>query len=71
MNNKGERLNTEKLIWDQNRQLIYTDKFVRITTPSEVLTGEGMESTQDFSDWTIKTPRGRFPLSKDTTSTTK
>jgi len=58
MNNKGEKLNTEKLIWDQKKQIIYTDKFVRITTKNEILTGEGMESKQDFSDWVIKKPRG-------------
>jgi len=65
MNNKGEKLNTEKLIWDQKKQLIYTDKFVKITTPTEVLTGEGMESKQDFTNWKIRKPRGKFNLSKD------
>lgn len=58
MNSKGEKLNTEKLIWDQKKQIIYTDKFVRISTKNEILTGEGMESKQDFSDWVIKKPRG-------------
>lgn len=67
MNNKGEKLNTEKLIWDQKKQLIYTDKFVRITTATEVLTGDGMESSQDFSNWKIRKPRGRFNLSEDST----
>ncbi len=66
-NNKGERLNTEKLIWDQKKQIIYTDKFVKITTPTEVLTGEGMEGKQDFSDWKIRKPRGRFNLASDST----
>ena len=69
MNNKGEKLNTEKLIWDQKKQMIYTDKFVRITTPTEVLTGEGMESKQDFSDWKIRKPRGRFQLGTDSAET--
>ncbi len=67
MNNKGERLNTEKLIWDQKKQLIYTDKFVKITTPTQVLTGIGMQSKQDFSDWTILKPRGQFSLETDST----
>jgi LPS export ABC transporter protein LptC len=71
MNNKGERLNTEKLIWDQKRQLIYTDKFVKITTPTEVLTGEGMESKQDFTDWKIRKPRGRFKLEDGDTTKQK
>ena len=65
MNNKGEKLNTEKLIWDQRKQIIYTDKFVKITTKNEVLTGEGMESKQDFSNWVIKQPRGIISLQKD------
>jgi LPS export ABC transporter protein LptC len=65
MNNKGEKLNTEKLIWDQRKQIIYTDKFVKITTKNEVLTGEGMESNQDFSNWVIKKPRGIISLQKD------
>lgn len=66
-NSKGERLNTEKLIWNQNTQKIYTDKFVRITTKNQVLTGEGMEAEQDFSKWTILKPRGTIAINKDST----
>ncbi len=66
-NNKGEKLNTEKLIWDQKKQIIYTDKFVRITTKDEMITGEGMESKQDFSNWHIIKPRGRIAIHKDST----
>lgn len=65
MNNKGEKLNTEKLIWDQNKQKIYTDKFVRITTKTEVLTGDGMESSQDFSNWHIIKPKGKIKVVAD------
>lgn len=61
-NNKGEKLNTEKLTWNQNTQKIYTDKFVRITTATEILTGEGMEANQDFSSWVILKPRGTIAL---------
>lgn len=65
MNSKGEKLNTEKLVWDQKKQTISTDKFVRITTKNEILTGDGMESKQDFSNWVIKKPRGFFSLQQD------
>ena len=61
-NTKGEKLNTEKLTWNQNTQKIYTDKFVRITTATEILTGEGMEANQDFSSWVILKPRGTIAL---------
>jgi LPS export ABC transporter protein LptC len=67
-NVKGEKLNTEKLIWNQNTQKIYTDKFVRITTANEILTGEGMEAQQDFTKWTILKPRGSIAIQKDSTA---
>lgn len=64
-NNKGERLNTELLIWDQGKQIIYTEKFVKITTKSEIITGEGLKGKQDFSEWTILKPRGIIQIKKD------
>lgn len=66
-NAKGERLNTEKLTWDQNTQKIFTDKFVKITTANEILTGEGMTADQDFNRWTILKPRGVISIQKDST----
>ena len=56
----NERLNTEQLIWDRTRGLIYTEKFVKITTQEEVLYGNGFESDEQFNSWIIKNPRGTF-----------
>ncbi len=56
----GEKLNTEQLIWDQKREMIYTEKFVKITTQEEVLYGEGFESDDRFTNWIIKNPTGTF-----------
>ncbi|MBN2778043.1 MAG: LPS export ABC transporter periplasmic protein LptC [Bacteroidales bacterium] len=55
---KDERINTELLYWDIKKELIYSDKFVRITTAEEILFGEGFESNQDFSKWKILKPTG-------------
>lgn len=55
---KDERINTELLYWDMKKELIYSDKFVRITTAEEILFGEGFESNQDFSKWKILKPTG-------------
>jgi LPS export ABC transporter protein LptC len=60
--NNQEKMNTEELIWDQNRQLIFTDKFVKITTQEEVLYGDGFESDEGFTSWHIKNPKGTFYL---------
>ena len=57
-------LYTEKLFWDSNNKKIYTpaNEFVKIQTPSEILTGEGLEAAQDFSRYKILKPTGIFVL---------
>ena len=58
VNDKGEQLNTEHLIWNEDSSKIYSDKFVKITTEDEILMGEGMEANQDFSKWKIHKIKG-------------
>lgn len=58
VNDKGEQLNTEHLIWNEDSAKIYSDKFVKITTEDEILMGEGMEANQDFSKWRIHKIKG-------------
>lgn len=53
VNQKGEQLNTEKLLWDENTGKIYSDEFVKITTPDEIIMGKGFEANQDFSKYKI------------------
>ena len=61
-----ETLNTEELIWDQNKSVIYTEKFVKITTETDVIYGEnGFESDETFEKWTIKKPSGDFLIKEE------
>ena len=60
INEQGEKLNTEQLIWDQVNRIIYSDKFVRITTEDEVTYGEGFRADERFDTWEITNPRGTF-----------
>ncbi len=62
VNELNEQLNTELLIWDQQKEIIYSDKFVKITTEDEVLYGDGFEADERFSQWVIKKPRGTFSI---------
>ncbi|MFW5879191.1 MAG: LPS export ABC transporter periplasmic protein LptC [bacterium] len=62
VNEKKEKLNTEFLVWDKEQAIIYTDKFVKITTGDEVLFGDGFESDERFEQWVIKKPRGVFSV---------
>lgn len=65
INEKNEQLNTERLFWDEKKAIIYSDVFVKITTPDEVLFGEGFESDERFDKWTIRRPKGSFTIKED------
>ena len=55
----GKKLETEELIWD-DKNLIYTNKRVIITTDKEVIHGTGFESNPDFTKYTITKIHGTF-----------
>lgn len=59
-----QTLNTEELFYNRSQQKIYTDSamFVRVQTPTEVLTGYGLTANQDFSRYGIHRPVGTFTL---------
>ncbi len=63
-NIKKEQLNTEELIWNEKLQKFYTDKFVKITTPTQIIYGNGLESNQNFSDYTILKMKGIIGINK-------
>ncbi|MBN2175393.1 MAG: LPS export ABC transporter periplasmic protein LptC [Bacteroidales bacterium] len=62
---KGERLDTEHLIWDRKKSTFYSDVFVKITRADEVLYGDGLTSDQNFDRYTIKNPTGEFEINPD------
>ena len=63
----GERLDTEELIWDQNKRLIYSNKFVKITSEEGVIFGDGLEAEQDFSKRRIINPSGEIEVRDEET----
>jgi len=62
---KDEQLDTEHLVWDERKKIIYSDVFVKITRADEVLYGDGLTSDQDFEKYTIKNPTGEFQIKPD------
>lgn len=62
INEKGEQLNTEHLVWDKKSAKFTSDVFVKITTKNQVLMGEGLIANQDFSDYQILKPRGTINI---------
>lgn len=62
INAKGEKLNTEELIWDEQKKVLYSNAFVKITTAEEIIYGNGMEANEDFSDYVIKKITGKVKV---------
>lgn len=46
---RNEILETEELIWDEDKEKLYTNKYVTIIRPDEIIFGYGFESNQDFT----------------------
>lgn len=65
INQNGQKLETEKLIWNENSKRIYTDAYVKITTDKEIIMGKGMESNQDFTKYELKQVTGTIQLKDD------
>lgn len=55
-NKKQETLTSTELIWDEDKSIIHTNKFVRITQPmrGDTSYGAGFEANEEFDLFTIK-----------------
>ncbi len=62
VNENGDELNTEELWWDETKDSIYTNKFVKITTKDEVLYGDTLISNGNFTKYKIKKVKGIFNI---------
>ena len=60
INTKGDTLYCNELYWDRKRtgEEFYTDKPVRIRTPTHILDGDGLDAPQDFKSWHLINGRG-------------
>jgi len=65
INEKGEELDTEHLIWDQKREKLISDEFVTIKQKDQTIFGYGFEANQDFSKYRIFNPSGTFAVNNE------
>jgi LPS export ABC transporter protein LptC len=54
VNENKDKLETELLFWDQKKDLIYTDRFVKITSDNQIIQGFGFESDSHLRKRRIK-----------------
>lgn len=65
INGKGERLETEQLIWLQDSGRIHTHKPVRVQRGADVVHGVGLDANEDMSTYTIRKITGELYLGTD------
>lgn len=62
-NAQGDTLKTEHLIWEEKKEIIYTEDFVKIIRTDQIITGIGFTSDQKLQNWKIKNPKGTIYVS--------
>ena len=60
----NKELKSEQLIWDKDKNLVYTESDITIQTEDEIISGVGFKSTPDFTEYEIKKAKGVFSLEK-------
>lgn len=54
---------TQRIFFDDRNRRIYSDTFIHIKTPTQILEGIGFESNQDMTKYRVLKPMGEFPSS--------
>jgi LPS export ABC transporter protein LptC len=54
INESGDKLETEQLFWDRDKNLVFTDRFVKITNEDQTVMGTGFESDPQLTRRRIK-----------------
>ena len=58
-NQRGDKFNTSQMFWNQNKEEIYSDKYIRIEqADKQILTGVGFKSHQDMTSYQINKAEG-------------
>ncbi|MCW5900213.1 MAG: LPS export ABC transporter periplasmic protein LptC [Flavobacteriales bacterium] len=65
INVRGERLETERLVWSQDSARVSTDRPVRIQRGQDVIHGVGLDAAEDMSSYTIRRITGELYLAPD------
>lgn len=61
-NTQGTKFDTQLLYWDQSREKIYSDRYIKIIKKDTIMTGYGFESNQQMTDYKVFNFSGSFIL---------
>ena len=59
---RGDKFETELLFWDERKEKVFSEKFIKIEQADTVITGYGFESDQSLSEYQIKNTTGIFTI---------
>ena len=62
---KEQQLNTEELTWDENKNMIFSNVRVKVTTRDKVLYGEGLEANESFTRYRFLKVTGQMTVKQD------
>lgn len=62
---KEEQLDTENLVWDQKKKMIFANTFVKISTPDKVVYGDSLQAHESFKFRDIYNIRGVLEFEED------
>ena len=66
INNEGKRMETEQLFWDPKKEMVYSEKYTKITSPDgTVATGNTFTANQDLSNYTLRKAKATIVLKDD------
>lgn len=58
VNLSGDSLSTEELYWEEDKERIYSNKFVKVKKKDEIIIAEGFESDVRFENYIFKKVKG-------------
>lgn len=65
INAEGKKLETELLYWDMKKELIYSDRYVRLTADGQIIEGNnGFESDQNLNRPVFRNITGQVEVEK-------
>lgn len=59
ISDSGLTMHTQKIYWDDQKQLVFADGFVTLASAEDTLNGYEFESNKDLSNWKMKNAYGQ------------
>ena len=64
-NPNDERISTEIMYWDQGKEEIYSDAYIKIEQKDQTTEGIGFSSNQNMTRWEIKNTKGIYAIKEE------